>query len=57
MLQRVNQEHDWMVKMQLPLDADTRREVIEHLLGVTIFFRVKHTLRTLAPEQVPSGLR
>jgi hypothetical protein len=25
--------------------------------GVTIFFRVKHTLRTLAPEQVPSRLR
>ena len=27
------------------------------LVGVTIFFRGKHTLRTLAPERVSSGLR
>jgi retinol-binding protein 3 len=31
-LQRVNQERDWMAKSQLMLDADTRREVIEHLI-------------------------
>ena len=37
--------------------ANSRLQEYSAQMGVTIFFRVKHTLRTLAPEQMPSGLR